>query len=203
MLHDVAAGDLRVRRTHKLLREALLTLMVERGFASLTVQEITEQAMVNRATFYRHYRDKHDLLERCMDDVFVELEARLAPPPADAGRLDWPTLTANLTHLFEHAAAYAPAYRLLLSERGGGQFAARARATLEEVSRQRWEAMQPTLADPRLPPEMTLRFISAAVLGVIQWWLEAGQPFAPPTAAAHLMALIVSGPYRALGMPSA
>lgn len=201
MSHESDVGDLRVRRTHKLLREALLALMAERGFEALTIQAITDRAMVNRTTFYRHYRDKSDLLARCMDDVFAELEASLAPPPTDAGRLDWPALTGNLTRLFEHAAAYAPAYQLLLSERGGGQFAARARGTLEEVSRRRWEMMRPALADPRLPPAMTLSFIAAAVLGVLQWWLEAGRPFDPATAAAHLMTLIVGGPYRALGMP--
>ena len=45
--------DLRVRRTRKLLQKALLEATVEKGFAHVTVSDIAERAMVNRATFYR------------------------------------------------------------------------------------------------------------------------------------------------------
>lgn len=195
--------DLRVRRTRKLLRDALVSLMAERGFEAITVQDLAERAMINRATFYRHYRDKADLLERCMDDVFAELEASLAPPPPVLGRPAWPLLVDNLTLLFEHVAAYAPLYHLLLGERGAGAFVARARAALAAAGARRWEAMRPALADPLAPPEMTLGFIASAVLGALTWWLEAGQPTDPATAARHLLTLITVGPYRALGMPVA
>ena len=47
--------NLRTRRTQKLLREALIALIEERGFDALTVGEVTEGAMVSRAAFYRNY----------------------------------------------------------------------------------------------------------------------------------------------------
>ena len=47
--------NLRVRRTQKLLREALIVLIEERGFEAITVGELTERAMVSRAAFYRNY----------------------------------------------------------------------------------------------------------------------------------------------------
>jgi AcrR family transcriptional regulator len=50
-------GNLRVRRTQKLLREALVELIEERNFESLTIGEITERAMISRAAFYRNYQD--------------------------------------------------------------------------------------------------------------------------------------------------
>ncbi|HEX2906841.1 MAG TPA: TetR family transcriptional regulator, partial [Phototrophicaceae bacterium] len=56
--------DLRVRRTRKLLQQALIELTVEKGFAAVTVRDITERAMVNRSTFYRHYLDKYELLDQ-------------------------------------------------------------------------------------------------------------------------------------------
>ena len=49
--------DLRVKRTHKLLQEALIELTIQKGFAAIAVSDITKQAGVNRATFYRHYQD--------------------------------------------------------------------------------------------------------------------------------------------------
>jgi hypothetical protein len=62
--------DLRVQRTRKLLQQALIELTVEKGFAAITVRDITKRAMVNRSTFYRHYLDKFDLLEQYMNELF-------------------------------------------------------------------------------------------------------------------------------------
>ena len=65
---------LRVRRTRKLLQQALIEGTVEKGFAALTVRDITERAMVNRSTFYRHYLDKYDLLEQHLNEIYDVLE---------------------------------------------------------------------------------------------------------------------------------
>ena len=51
--------DPRVKRTRKLLQQAFLELFQEKGFASISIQDITERATVNRATFYAHFPDKY------------------------------------------------------------------------------------------------------------------------------------------------
>ncbi len=56
-------ADLRVRRTHKLLWEALMAELSERAFEEITVKEICERAMVHRTTFYKHYEDKYRVCE--------------------------------------------------------------------------------------------------------------------------------------------
>ncbi len=61
----VESQDPRIRRTRQLLQQALATLLRTRDFDKLSVQEITDAAGVNRATFYAHYPDKFALLE-CM-----------------------------------------------------------------------------------------------------------------------------------------
>jgi AcrR family transcriptional regulator len=57
--------DPRIRRTRELLQQALATLLDTREFERISVQDITDAATVNRATFYAHYPDKFALLE-CM-----------------------------------------------------------------------------------------------------------------------------------------
>ena len=47
-----------------LLREALIDLIDEKGLDAVTVGEISERAMINRATFYRHYQDKYEVADR-------------------------------------------------------------------------------------------------------------------------------------------
>ena len=67
------ANNLRVRRTQKLLRDSLIELIEEKGFAALTVGEIAERAMVSRAAFYRNYKDKYDLVEQIFAEAMQAL----------------------------------------------------------------------------------------------------------------------------------
>jgi len=55
--------DPRVQRTRKLLEQAFIEIMNEKGFQDMTIQDITDRATVNRATFYAHFEDKYDMLD--------------------------------------------------------------------------------------------------------------------------------------------
>jgi len=69
--------DPRVTRTRSLILEAFMELLPEKGFQSLTVQNITERAGVNRATFYAHFPDKYALLDFSIQQTFrQEIEKR-------------------------------------------------------------------------------------------------------------------------------
>ena len=81
MATTLARTDPRVRRTRELLTTAFADLMNERGFASVTVQDVAERAGINRATFYAHYDDKFALFDQMVRNVLrAELERRLPPP---------------------------------------------------------------------------------------------------------------------------
>jgi AcrR family transcriptional regulator len=72
-ISDCDVRDPRIRRTRQLLQEALLNLMQIKGFEEISVQDITESATVNRATFYDHYTDKYSLLEATVAGGFHKL----------------------------------------------------------------------------------------------------------------------------------
>lgn len=69
-ISDCEVRDPRIRRTRRLLQEALKTLMQTKSFEEISVQDITEAATVNRATFYDHYTDKYSLLEAMVGGGF-------------------------------------------------------------------------------------------------------------------------------------
>ncbi|UHA62047.1 TetR/AcrR family transcriptional regulator [Metabacillus litoralis] len=71
--------DLRVLRTKKLIKEALLKLIQEKSFESITIQDIADEALINRATFYLHYQDKYDLLEQVSNTYLQELMYEINP----------------------------------------------------------------------------------------------------------------------------
>jgi AcrR family transcriptional regulator len=69
--------DPRVRRTLQFLEEAFSTLIDEKDFQSITIQDITERAGINRATFYAHFSDKYALLDyKIRQDFRAEIEKR-------------------------------------------------------------------------------------------------------------------------------
>ena len=70
--------DLRVKRSRRLLKEALLHLMTQKPFRDIQVTEIADQAQVARPTFYLHYQSKQELLLSHVDDIFDEFYEALS-----------------------------------------------------------------------------------------------------------------------------
>ncbi|HBE9437490.1 transcriptional regulator, TetR family [Clostridioides difficile] len=63
--------DLRVIKTNRSIKNAFIKLLNKKDFASITVQDIIDEALINRTTFYKHYADKYDLVETISKD-FIE-----------------------------------------------------------------------------------------------------------------------------------
>ncbi len=165
------APNLRVRRTHKLLRQAVIELIEERGFDALTVGEIAERAMVSRAAFYRNYQDKYDLVEQ----IFTEALRDLFDTVPDPGAEHPPQIWAGF---FEHIAKYERLYRALLGRRGSPWFALKMRAALVDLLRQRlpvWQAAAGRSASSS--DEFTADLLAALFMETIIWWLEQGRPY--------------------------
>ncbi len=172
--------DLRVLRTHKMLQTALMDLTIQKGFEAVTVHDICIQAMVNRATFYRHYMDKYDLLDHYMEELYGLLDQ----PQGESGSNSTDTPPVGLIQLLEHLRIHAAFYQVMLGPKGYPLFGERIRAYIEK----RFQRTLPTIsssARPGQPPvAMMMRCVSAAGLGAIQWWLENDMPVTPEQMAA-------------------
>jgi AcrR family transcriptional regulator len=78
MLSKLNDQDPRVRRTRQLIETAFNDLLAEKNFDSITVQDVTEKAQINRATFYAHFEDKYALLDHSIRQMFrQEIEKRV------------------------------------------------------------------------------------------------------------------------------
>lgn len=203
MSHD-APTDLRIRRTHKFLQEALVDLMSEKGFEALTVGDIAERAMINRATFYRHYEDKYDLVAKIFEETSERLVAQMKPIHKDAqGRV-----TENppeiWVQLFEHVAENARLYRAMLGKNGSSWFATRMRERTVQImldqERQWTRQMAPRRhVDSALPVDLPAVQLSHVLIGTIVWWLESEQRSTPRQTAAWFYRFAFFGYLSALG----
>jgi AcrR family transcriptional regulator len=188
--------DPRVLRTQRLLRDSLLSLSTEKGFDSITVQDITDRATLNRATFYLHYNEKCELLM----DLFDELMEEGAPPPGDV-KADLTIGTQYVLELLNHVSLHAPFYRSMLGKAGVPEFVARLRAYVQELAYMWLQATQPEMEEG-IPRELVASFLGSAYLGVIRWWLENDQPISAEELSNQLLQLSVMGVPQVLGMES-
>jgi len=171
-----SVSNLRVRRMQKLLREALIELIEERGFEALTIGELTERAMVSRAAFYRNYQDKYDLVEQ----VFEEAMSALLHAVGDLGREHPPEIWVQF---FEHIAQYDRLYRALLGRKGSPWFTRKMRASLTDLIKERGHLPHGPDASTRpvhtFSDEFVPDLVSAMFVEAITWWLEQDKPCTP------------------------
>jgi len=207
------SSDLRVRRTHKLLREALLALIEERSFDALTVGEIANRAMVSRAAFYRYYQDKYALVEQIFEDSIgtlvhdLDLLRQEVLEDWDAAQTadPWGALFASdkgeatpepLVRVFEHFAEYERLYRVLLGGKGSAWFRTKMRSFLAEMISERLQMLTlngKRLVERRLFAEGLVPTLLAGLgMEVLTWWLEHGRAHTPRQAAAYCFRLVVS-----------
>jgi len=176
--------DPRVQRTRELIREALIELIEEKGFSRITVGDIADRATVNRVTFYKHYKNKYDLVERIFEGAFEKLArgmsasdgefsslAKLIPLPGDTPQ--------SMVDLFNYFAANARLFRAMLSSDGSTWFESKLRDTIQEVMRKRWRG--PGRSSKRenaasrkdcMPPAIIIGLSANFLMGSIIWWLE-------------------------------
>jgi AcrR family transcriptional regulator len=192
-------SDRRVRRTRRLLREALLALILEKGYDRVTVQDVLDRADIGRATFYAHFRDKDDLLLSGAAEVREALRQQMAA--FAAGQVSQGRDTIQITRvLFEHAGRQRRLYRALVGRRGSSTLLKYAHDDLVALIREHLEdAIRYRQLKPEVPVEVTVEFVASALLALLTWWLDTDQPYTAEEMARMFQRLAGSGVAGAMG----
>ena len=203
MSHEEQA-DLRIRRTHKFLQEAMIELIAEKGFDAITVGDIAERAMINRATFYRHYQDKYDLVANIFEETASQLVENMKPIHKDTRKDGSENPPEIWIQLFEHVAEHARLYRAMLGKNGSSWFAARMREHTIKLmleSKRLWkqQAEPGQQSDPAMPQELPGMQLSHVLIGTIVWWLESEKSYTPRQVATWFYRFAFYGYLSALG----
>ena len=163
-----APEDLRVRRTRRLLAQALVELARERPFETITARDLTDRAEIGYATFFRHYGSPADLLRSVVDDLLTEL-LDLLPPLAGSDPQQAGTL------IFRHAREHADLYHLLLrTDRSLDLLDDAVRVGMESL-REAYEAKPGS----RVPLEVAAHHFIHSFISLIRWWLDHDMPYEP------------------------
>jgi AcrR family transcriptional regulator len=182
--------DPRVIRTRQMLRDALVALILEKGYDGISVQDITERAGLRRATFYLHYADKEELVFTLLRDMLLDFDCRM-----DAlcdGVLTPETERIVQRFSFEHARENADLYRALARSKGAQLFIDYTREYVAREIRTRFQAEHPG-ETPAIPIEVIANYSASVKINMILWWLEQGTTYTPQEMADMCAALTMHG----------
>ncbi|SIS70957.1 TetR/AcrR family transcriptional regulator [Alicyclobacillus vulcanalis] len=162
--------DRRVQKSRQAIRDAFVELMKEKDFDHITVQDISERANVSRKTFYLHFLDKYDLLDRIMEEAIREMD-EFGQCVCD---LDWVPATE---HCFQYLADRYDFFGIMLTQAGAPYFRRRyVESCMASFTR---EIRRVVGRDPLPEEDAILQFVVNAYVGTVEWWLQQGMPYSP------------------------
>jgi AcrR family transcriptional regulator len=173
--------DRRILKSQEAIKKAFVELMSEKRFDGITIQEISDRADVSRRTFYLHYLDKFDLLDKLIEEHIKNLRD-LCVSLSDMDFID------GGQFFFEYFESNYLFFSTMLV--GGGELSFRAQFLEFSVELLKGEVDTGEGKNKGLSEEIVLRFVAAAYVEVTEWWFKEGMPHSPRVMAEQVGELI-------------
>lgn len=166
--------DPRVRKTRRLLRDALVSLILEKDYASVSIKEITSRADVAYITFFRHYESMDHLLMEVLDEGLAGLQGYIETL---AKQSETSALEIEGRLIFEYIEQKADLFRILFKS----QSVARVRKKVVQNIAVIFQKSCIPLARTGNPVTIAImsNHIATSLLALIEWWLESNLKPAP------------------------
>lgn len=191
MATDVKHVDPRVKRTRQMLFQAFFELMKEKGFRAISIQDITERATINRATFYAHFEDKYALLDSFVREGFQQLVASKLPDTSSVTTSNLQLLVITVFDFLSqiHQEGCTPANKQQIEP------------LFEDAVQQElysilfnWLKRVPTAGGPRrVPLETTVTAMSWAIFGSAVRWSQGLRTASKEEVAKQVVTVIMNG----------
>ena len=162
--------DIRVTKTNIAIRKAFIEIMEEEGFSKLNVKKIIDRAKINRSTFYAHYMDKYDLLEKIEDQLLEGLKDIERSVPEEVIIEKNFSVEYLITHV-EFVTSYlkenGKLMTLLMSDKGNPAFSNK----LNEMLKQIWSEKKIT-DKLSIPQNYAIAAVTGMITSVIVEWVK-------------------------------
>ena len=160
--------DRRIRRTKKLLKQALAQLMDEKDFKDITVKDITERADLNRGTFYLHYTDTYDILNKIEDEILKNIQNMIDQNIEKTNASD--SVIPALKPIAEYIMENADICRCLINNKASVDFIEKFQNLIydncSDIIKRRHN-----VKDSK-QNEFYLSFVTLGIIGMVKKWLE-------------------------------
>jgi AcrR family transcriptional regulator len=191
----IKTEDPRVSRTRLYLREALILEIEKFGFEGVTVQSLTRQAGINRATFYQHYRDKYDLLEKSIDEMIQSLKA-VALPNCNKIEINNELLIPLFQRILNFVEEHPKFFSVMLGEKGIPSF----QLKLVELTKKNitYVINSHFPGQNHMKNEFIITYVATANIGLLNQWLKDELPYSTKFMAEQMANIFIHGPLNLL-----
>lgn len=169
MPQPAATEDRRVRKTKTALRRAIVELSLEKGFQSVTGEDIADRADVTRASFYKHYENKEHLLADVVDDFSTTVLAASGTPDTA------PPYRSRIIDLVQHARTRRDVVRLIIQGAGDGVALRRFTSSLELLILDDIETGRITPADADADAALMAKMRAAQIVAGVGYALDSDE----------------------------
>lgn len=177
-------NDRRSQRTRLALGDALVALMMERGYDAISIKDIIDHANVRRSTFYSHFADKDELFASQMERVVSVLSQHI-PQNLSEGNPFFPS-----HGLFQHIQEQWKLYKILTWDSGVEVLTRSLQKSLSEVIEQRLSTNRQTY---EVPIPVIANFLAGSFLSLVKWWLDNKMVYSPEQMDEMFRRLALSG----------
>lgn len=166
--------DLRIRRTYKLLMEALLSLMEEKPFDKINVTDICERAMVHRTTFYKHFEDKYHLLCYSLKELEnTFMQDKVASNDFNTIKQHYMNVAKNV---LEHMSSNSRLYKYVIEKNKKDAILSIFHSAVVDNLVSQLELTKKLGAQLPVPIPIIAEFHAGAVIATVSWWIEHDMP---------------------------
>jgi AcrR family transcriptional regulator len=164
--------DRRSQRTRRLVNTAMLELLFEKHYETITVQDILDRAGIGRSTFYTHFFDKEDVLTSIAEQMLEMFGQQLSQRKERRG-------IVPVLELFEHVQQHEQYFRAMLRGYTGELFWEAAQTALSKTIEQALTTVYAENASPVISWVVIAQYLTGSVLTLLKWWLKAEMPYPP------------------------
>ena len=188
-MHERQGKDRRIQKTMHLLHEALGSLIREKPYDEIVVQEILDRANVGRSTFYMHFRDKDELLVSGIHDMLGSVHATLE---ARSDGKPYERIVRFSLPVFEHIHQHRSTGTAMMGTRGRTIVHEHLQKVVAEQIADDTRKHLPgrRRAGSQLPPDLLVQYIASTFILVLNWWVESRSPLPPKEVNAFFHALV-------------
>lgn len=193
--------DLRVKRTHKMIIEAFFHLVDGKGYDNITIQDIADEAMINRATFYAHFKDKQDLYEQIFDFTInaftsvIDTEQIIV-----SNRIKVKQIEFLLTHIYNNIQKNKKFFLTIMDGSSNELLRKKLADIIYEKYADIFSKLKITENDIEVPIDFIIEYMTSIFIGTLHWWITSDTDMTPNHLARLVIKLVGNGHLTVLGI---
>jgi AcrR family transcriptional regulator len=168
------AKDRRIVRTRELLFDALLDLIIAKGYDAITVQDLIDNANIGRSTFYFHFQDKEQLLTENITNLkeYLKQQRNNHIPTEQTHPMNFQFSLAML----QHAQSHKRIYKAVAGKQSGITVVYHMKNMLSDLIKQEIENHDAAHITGEIPSHIVIEFIVNTFMSLLTWWMDYNMP---------------------------